>query len=93
MNDLRHQDSAPSGAADLRRDDACYDDAALMPPVDVIEDAGGITLQADLPGVPRDKLSLQVDAGHRAADVELYLKGSRSSTNADQTLSGNQRNG
>ena len=31
--------------------------------------------------------------GHRAADVELYLKGSRSSTNADQTLSGNQRNG
>ena len=31
-------------------------EAALLPPVDVIEDAQGITLYADLPGVPRDKL-------------------------------------
>ncbi len=31
---------------------------ALMPPVDVIEDASGITLYADLPGVPKDKLSV-----------------------------------
>jgi HSP20 family molecular chaperone IbpA len=37
-------------------------DAALMPPVDVIEDATGITLYADLPGVPRDKLNLHVEA-------------------------------
>jgi HSP20 family protein len=29
------------------------DDAALQPPVDVIEDAAGITLYADLAGVPR----------------------------------------
>ena len=28
--------------------------ATLLPPVDVVEDAGGITLYADLPGVPRD---------------------------------------
>lgn len=35
---------------------------ALLPPVDVIEDASGITLYADLPGVPRDKLELQIDA-------------------------------
>mgnify|MGYP001551220674 FL=1 len=38
-------------------------DAALMPPVDVIEDSTGITLRADLPGVPKDKLKLQVEAG------------------------------
>jgi len=37
-------------------------DAALIPPVDVIEDGTGITLRADLPGVPKDKLSLQVEA-------------------------------
>lgn len=36
--------------------------ASLMPPVDVLEDAGGITLYADLPGVSKDKLNLQVEA-------------------------------
>lgn len=36
--------------------------AALLPPVDVIEDASGITLYADLPGVPKEKLHLEVDA-------------------------------
>ncbi|NWG75775.1 MAG: Hsp20/alpha crystallin family protein, partial [Rubrivivax sp.] len=34
-------------------------EAAMLPAVDVIEDAGGITLYADLPGVPKDKLTLQ----------------------------------
>ena len=33
-----------------------------MPPVDVVEDGAGITLYADLPGVPREGLDLQVDA-------------------------------
>lgn len=37
------------------------DEAALIPPVDVIEDASGITLYADLPGVPKDKLVVQVE--------------------------------
>ena len=36
--------------------------ASLMPPVDVVEDASGITLFAHLPGVPKDKLNLQVEA-------------------------------
>ena len=36
--------------------------ASLMPPVDVVEDASGITLFADLPGVPKEKLNLQVEA-------------------------------
>ena len=35
---------------------------SLMPPVDVLEDASGITLYADLPGVPKDKLNLHVEA-------------------------------
>ena len=34
---------------------------ALMPPVDVIEDNTGITLYADLPGVPKDQLDLNVE--------------------------------
>src|SRR5262245_22888676 len=35
---------------------------SLMPPVDVHEDAGGITLFADLPGVPKDNLNLHVES-------------------------------
>ncbi len=34
---------------------------ALLPRVDVFEDDTGITLMADLPGVPKDKLSLRVE--------------------------------
>jgi len=49
------------------------DAAALMPPVDVIEDAGGITLYADMPGVPKDKLRLQVEADTLTIEGELAL--------------------
>lgn len=47
--------------------------AALVPPVDVIEDAGGITLYADLPGVPKDKLNLHIDADTLTIEGELGL--------------------
>lgn len=33
----------------------------LVPPVDIIEDKEGITLRADLPGVARENLSIDVD--------------------------------
>lgn len=37
-------------------------EAALMPPVEVVEDAEGITLLADVPGVPKDRLDLNIEA-------------------------------
>ena len=37
------------------------DTRAVLPRVDVFEDDSGITLLADLPGVPRDKLELKVE--------------------------------
>jgi HSP20 family molecular chaperone IbpA len=46
-------------------------DTALIPPVDVIEDSTGITLRADLPGVPKDKLNLQVDADTLTIEGEV----------------------
>ena len=46
---------------------------ALWPPVDVTEDSTGITLYADIPGVPRDKLSLRVDGDTLAIEAELAL--------------------
>jgi HSP20 family protein len=33
----------------------------LRPPVNIFEDAHGITLEADMPGVSKDRLNLQVD--------------------------------
>ena len=52
---------------------ASSSEAALMPPVDVIEDSTGITLYADLPGVPKDKLSLQVEADTLTIEAEVGL--------------------
>lgn len=49
------------------------DDDALLPPVDVIEDAAGITLYADLPGVPKDKLALQIEADTLTIEGEVSL--------------------
>ena len=41
---------------------ASYVEAALTPPVDVVEDGTGITLYADLPGVSKDNLHLHVES-------------------------------
>ena len=41
--------------------DGAQEARALVPRVDVFEDEAGITLLADLPGVPKDKLELRVD--------------------------------
>lgn len=49
-------------------------EAALVPPVDVVEDAHGITLYADLPGVPKDKLSLHVEAETLTIEGEVALE-------------------
>ena len=34
---------------------------AVLPAVDVFEDASGITLLADMPGVPKDQLELKIE--------------------------------
>ena len=48
-------------------------EATLMPPVDVVEDSGGITLYADLPGVSREKLQLNVEADTLTIEAESAL--------------------
>ena len=48
-------------------------EAALLPAVDVIEDTGGITLYADLPGVPKEKLNLHVEADTLTIEGEISL--------------------
>lgn len=48
-------------------------EAALLPPVDVVEDATGITLYADLPGVRKDGLQLRVEGDQLAIEGEMAL--------------------
>jgi HSP20 family molecular chaperone IbpA len=49
------------------------DEPALLPPVDVIEDPQGITLFADLPGVPRERLDLRVEGDTLSIDADFVL--------------------
>lgn len=49
-------------------------EAALLPPVDVVEDSGGITLYAELPGVPKEQLVLQVEADTLTIEGEIRLE-------------------
>ena len=46
----------------------------LVPPVDVVEDEKGLTLSADLPGVPREKLSVHVDGEALVIEGEMALE-------------------
>ena len=56
-----------------RNEAAQRNDVALLPPVDVFEDSTGITLRADLPGVPKDRLKLQVEAGTLTIEGEVGI--------------------
>ena len=56
-----------------RRNGPAQRSEALLPPVDVIEDGGGITLRADLPGVPKDKLGLHVEADTLTIEGEVSV--------------------
>ena len=73
MNDLRNQERTPTSPDNPQSSGGRYSDVALMPPVDVIEDASGIKLYADLPGVSRDKLNLQIEIGTLTIDAEIDL--------------------
>lgn len=53
--------------------ESAHSEASMMPPVDVIEDSAGITLYADMPGVPKDKLDLRVEADTLTIEGELAL--------------------
>ena len=55
------------------RSEAPREEPTLLPMVDVIEDAGGITLYADLPGVPKERLHLQVEADTLIIEGDLAL--------------------
>lgn len=54
--------------AEVRRDEP-----VLLPPVDIVEDDTGITVYADLPGVPKDKLAVRADGESLTIEGEISL--------------------
>ena len=57
----------------MNQDQTRREEPALLPPVDVFEDSTGITLYADLPGVSKDRLNLQVDGETLTIEGEMNL--------------------
>ena len=47
---------------------------SVLPGVDLFEDASGITLLADMPGVPRDKLELKVEGDTLVVEGSMQLR-------------------
>jgi HSP20 family molecular chaperone IbpA len=68
MSDLTQVKPDPTNNPATKRDEP-----ALLPPVDVIEDASGITLYADLPGVPKDRLQLRVEGDQLRIEADTVL--------------------
>lgn len=64
------------------------DEAFIMPLVDVVEDASGITLYADMPGVRKDQLDLHMDSDTLtlAGAVQLDVPEGMEATHAEISL-------
>ena len=45
----------------------------MVPPVDIVEDETGISLTADLPGVPKEKLTVRMDGQSLVVEGEIAL--------------------
>ena len=47
----------------------------IVPPVDIFEDASGITVLADLPGVTKDKLGVRIDGENLVLEATASAAG------------------
>ena len=86
-NVAKHDTQAPQESPN-RQNAQDRRDLAMVPPVDVIEDASGITLLADLPGVTKEKLSVQLEPDSLTieGDVSLETPGGMESSHAEVRL-------
>lgn len=48
-------------------------EVVLRPPVDIYEDASGITIEADLPGVSRERLEVKVEGNSLTIEGEAAI--------------------
>ena len=60
----------PSAAAQRAEREVDY---PLVPPADVLEDADGITLRLDMPGVSKDRVNVQADRNTLVIEGEVQI--------------------
>ena len=61
MSTTGRQEVAEPDATEAQQHRAREEEYTLAPQVDIFEDAQGITVQAEMPGVSKDRLRLQAD--------------------------------
>jgi HSP20 family protein len=72
MNDTTQIANQDNGEVE-RRNPQSTRRVSITPAVDIIEDSHGITLWADLPGVPRDRLDVKVHDGRLYIEAEAAV--------------------
>ncbi|MGO4398032.1 Hsp20/alpha crystallin family protein [Achromobacter sp. PAB15] len=70
----RNQVAATRGSESLTKVSNESNRAATLPAVDIYENATGITLLADLPGVSKDRLSIKVQANELLIEGEAAVQ-------------------
>lgn len=88
MSDEKQMNTRGEGELQARAEQAF-----LRPPVNIYEDAGGITLQADLPGVSRERLDVQIDGNNLTVEgqAEINMPEGMEALYADVNATGYRR--
>ncbi|WP_373376897.1 Hsp20/alpha crystallin family protein [Cupriavidus nantongensis] len=73
MAEMNQVVAQPDNALAQRQDDKTTQTITVLPAVDIVEDASGVTLWADLPGVPREKLDVSVHDGSLRIEAEAVV--------------------
>ncbi|MCO4890724.1 Hsp20/alpha crystallin family protein [Cupriavidus sp. WGtm5] len=73
MVEMNQVVAQPDNALAQRQDDKTTQTVTVLPPVDIVEDASGVTLWADLPGVTREKLDVSVHDGSLRIEAEAVV--------------------
>jgi HSP20 family molecular chaperone IbpA len=68
MAEVARREAAPTSAN--ARDQV----QTLAPPVDIFEDQNGITVQAEMPGVSKDRLNIQADRNELLIEGDMVIE-------------------
>tara|TARA_R110002094_G_scaffold180051_1_gene158593 strand:- start:250 stop:645 length:396 start_codon:yes stop_codon:yes gene_type:complete len=69
MTDTKSMQTTESGQVQRQAEQALF----LRPAVDIYEDSTAITVKADLPGVSRDRLDIQVDGNNLTIEGQAAI--------------------
>jgi HSP20 family molecular chaperone IbpA len=73
MSDTTQVVGRDQSAVAKRQEDRPTPRVTLLPAVDIFEDSSGVTVWADLPGVTKDKLNLNVHDGNLYIEAEAVV--------------------